>query len=245
MAKRRKKRKYGKKIFALAIIFLFLLLIAGILLSPVLEIEKIIVYGNKEIDSEEIKTNINSMNILLLTTAGLEKDLLKKIPKIAQVEIRKNIFKKTLNISVVERENVGIACKEETNNCFYIDKNGAIFEDAPKTSGSLIILIKDFSSQEFFIGKKILSEQIVASIIEIKENLDYSTNIKVNWFEIHTDPPKELKVIIYGNWYILFDSTKEIEKQLSVLKTALDEKIKTTENLEYIDLRIENRIYYK
>jgi len=245
MKRRRKKNRYGKKILALAIIFLFLLLAAGIALSPMLKAKEINIYGNKEIDSEEIKNNIQSINILLMTTNGLKNKLLKNFPKISAIEIRKNILKRTIAVTITERKGLGIICKENIGNCFYIDKNGVIFEDAPQTSGSLILLIKDSSSEDFSLGKKILEEQIVGSIADFKEGLFSLTNIKINWFEIYIHPPKESKVITSEGWYLLLDLTRDIKKQLSILKTALDEKIKDRKNLEYIDLRIENRIYYK
>jgi hypothetical protein len=245
MKRHRKRNGYGKKIFALAIIFLFLLLVAGIILSPILKAREINVYGNKEINSEAIKNNIQSINILLMTTNGLENKLLKNFPKIAAVEIKKNITKRTIAVTIIEREGLGIICKENTGNCFYVDKNGIIFEDAPQTSGSLILLIKDFSSEEFSLGKKILEEQIITSITDFRKNLFSQTNIKINWFEIYTSPPKESKIITSEGWYLLLDLTRDTEKQLSILKAALNEKIKDRENLEYIDLRIENRIYYK
>jgi hypothetical protein len=245
MKRHRKRKRYGKKIFALAIIFLFLLLVAGIVLSPILKAKEINVYGNKEIDSEEIKNDIQSINILLMTSNGLKNKLLKNFPKISTVEIRKNILKRTIAVTITEREGLGIICKENTGNCFYVDKNGIIFEDAPQTSGSLVLLIKDSSLEEFSLGKKILEEQIITSIADFRENLFSQTNIKINWFEISTHPPKESKIITSEGWYLLLDLTRDTQKQLSILKTALDEKIKNRENLEYIDLRIENRIYYK
>jgi hypothetical protein len=245
MRRHRKKNKYGKKIFALAIIFLFLLLVAGIVLSPILRAKEINVYGNKEISSEEIKNNIQSVNILLMTTNGLKNKLLENFPKISAIEIKKNILKRTIAITIAERESLGIICKENTANCFYFDKNGVIFEDAPQTSGSLILLIKDSFSEEFSLGKKILEEQIISSIADFREGIFSLTGIKINWFEIYTHPPKESKIITSEGWYLLLDLSRDTEKQLSVLKTALDEKIKDRKNLEYIDLRIENRIYYK
>jgi hypothetical protein len=242
---RHKKSKTRKRIIVFLVIFLFVLLIIGILLSPIFKLKKISIYGNKEISSEEIKNSINSANILILTTTGMENDLLKNFPQIARAKIERDIFKRTITVDIVERESLGIICKEDTTNCFYVDKEGVIFESAPKTSGSLILLIKDFSSEEFILGKKIFTEQILSSIIEIRENLNSSTNIKIDWFENRTNPPKELKAITSMGWYILFDAARDTKKQLSILKTALSEKITNTDNLEYIDLRIENRIYYK
>jgi hypothetical protein len=242
---RHKKSKTRKRIIVFLVIFLFVLLIIGLFLSPIFKLKKILIYGNKKLSSKEIESSINSANVLLLTTAGIENNLLEKFPQIAQVKIEKSIFKRTIVVNIIERESLGIICKEDTANCFYVDKEGVIFESAPKTSGSLVLLIKDFSSEEFIIGKKVFAEQIISSIIEIRESLGSSTNIKINWFENRINPPKELKVVTSKGWYILFDTDRDIKKQLSILKTALSEKIKTTDNLEYVDLRIENRIYYK
>lgn len=242
---RRKKRKSKKRIIIFLTIFLFALLILSLILSPIFELKEISVQGNQEVDAEEIKSIITSGNILFLTAKELGNDLLESFPKISEVKVEKNIIKRTVSIVISERESVGITCKENTGNCFYFDKNGFIFEDAPQTSGSLILLIKDFSATEFLIGKKIYSEEVTAMVAEIKEYLASSVNIKTDWFEIHTIPPKEIKTITPKGWYILFDPTRDIKKQLSILKTALNEKIKDVADIEYIDLTIENRIYYK
>ena len=46
-------------------------------------------------------------------------------------------------------------------------------------------------------------------------------------------------------WYILFDKSRDLKNQLQALELVLAEKIEEREHLEYIDLRIENRVYYK
>jgi len=251
-----KKFRSGKKIFFFALVLVFLLLIAGVLLSPIFKVEKFYVDGNEEIKSEEIENAVNRKNILLLSETEIKNGLVRAFPKIATLKIEKNILKRTIEITLTERKSLGIICKakivstgkmpkEEITNCFYADKEGVIFESAPQTSGSLILLIKDYSTEEFLLGKKTIEGKLISSIYDLKTELLQKTNILSLWFELHAFPPEELKVITSEDWYMLFDLSRDLKSQLLTLKVALDEKIKNRQNLEYVDLRIENRVYYK
>jgi len=229
-----------------------MLLAAGLLLSPLFKIRTVVIYGTQKINPEEIKTNIEYKNILFVTVNGLKEELMKKFPQISRLQIEKNIPKRTIKITLTEREELGIVCKaEEKNegevikNCFYIDKEGVLFKNAPQTSGSLVLLIKDFSLEDFSLGKKLFSEQIINSIVELRDNLFLQINAKALWFGSFTYPPKEIKVMTSEGWYVLFDLARDVKSQLSLLKAALAEKIQNRKTLQYVDLRIENRIYYK
>jgi len=249
----RNKTKRKKIFLIFYVVFLLLLLAAGLLLSPLFKVKTVEVYGTKEINPDEIKASIEYKNILFITGNGLKNELLKKFPQIAQLDIEKNIPKTTIKITLTERQKAGIICKTEqgengeeiVKSCFYVDKLGVIFKNAPQTSGSLILLIKDFSLEDFSLGKKIFSEQIMNSIIELRDNIFSQINVRAMWFANFTSPPEEIKVMTSEGWYALFDLNRDIKSQLSILKAALAEKIKDRKKLEYIDLRIENRIYYK
>ena len=143
-------------------------------------------------------------------------------------------------------DRIGIVCKGETAECFYIDEQGIAFEQAPQTSGSLVLLIKDYSEREYRLRKEIFEQRIVNFISQVKQGL-LGTGLIALDFNILSFPPKDLKVMTSEGWYILFDLERDIKSQLSGLKAALEEKISEEErkNLEYVDLRIENRIYYK
>lgn len=223
--------------------FFILLLVYIFLFSPIFRIQALEMSGNKEVNTEHIKNNFDYKNIFLYTKDKIEKDLIQKFPKISNIEISKNLIKRTLKLNIEERERLGIVCKEE--KCFYIDKQGFIFEDAPQTSGSLILLIKDFSQREYSLGDQIFEEKIINSIYEIRESIFPETGIRVLELNIASLPAIELKAMTNEGWYILFDLTRDIKTQLLSLKAALQEKIKDRKGLEYVDLRIENRIYYK
>jgi hypothetical protein len=253
---RKRKRKRIRGIL-IVICSLFLIFLAGFFLLPIFKIKAIEISGNREIRAEDIKNILNYKNIFLATKNRIKSDLIKKFPLIAELEIRINLFKRKIELNLKEREGFGIVCQAEkikqenveidqTKNCFYIDKEGVIFEDAPQTSGSLIILIKDYSGRDYRIGDNIFDENIISFIAEAKEFLVSETNIKVIDFDILSFPPDNLKVITSEGWYILFNLQKEAGNQLLALKAVLDEKIKDArKDLQYVDLRIENRVYYK
>jgi len=253
----RKRKRKGIRGILIVICSLFLILLAGFFLLPIFKIKAIEISGNREIKVEDIKSILNYKNIFLATKERIKNDLIKKFPLIAELEVKINLFKRKIELNLKEREGFGIVCRAEkikqenveidqTKNCFYIDKKGIIFEEAPQTSGSLIILIKDYSGRDYKIGEKIFEENIINFIAEAKDFLLSEVNIKVIDFDNLSFPVDDLKVITNEGWYILFNLQKEARNQLPALKAVLDEKIKDArKDLQYVDLRIENRVYYK
>lgn len=257
--KKRKKRFIG---ILILICLIFLILIYIFLFSPLFKIRAIEVSGNREVSQEEIKSSFDYKNIFLFTENKIKNDLIKKIPQIADIGVSKNFIKRSASLLIKERERMGIICQisssveatednGEIRDCFYVDKQGFIFEDAPQTSGSLILLIKDYSQRDFYLGKEVFEEKIMNFIYNIKENLFLETGVRVSDFNILSYPAKELKVMTGEGWYILFDLEREAESQILALKAALASgpeglaARREEKSLEYVDLRIENRIYYK
>jgi len=250
-----KKRKSKKKRRVFILLILLVLILAYILLfSPLFKIQAVEIFGNREVETEEIKNNFNYGNIFLNTEEKIKNDLIKKIPKISDLEIKKDLIKRTIKLEIQERKEIGIVCQiseqrtgnnEQFEECFYIDGQGIIFEEAPQTSGSLILLIKDYSQRDYYLGKKVFEEGLINFISETREGLSSEIGLRVLEFEILFYPTNELKVVTSEGWYILFDLERHFKNQLLGLKTALEEKIQNRETLEYVDLRIENRIYYK
>lgn len=244
--RKKKVKRRRSMLFLIRLIFL-IVLVYIFLFSSLFKIQVVEIFGNKEVSSEEIKDNFNYGNIFLTTENKVRDNLIKKIPKISDLEISKNLINRSVKLTIEERERLGIAChvKEETENCFYIDNQGVIFEDAPQTSGSLILLIKDYSQREFYLGKKIFEQRIVDFISRARQDLSSEIGLIALDFNVLSFPSKDLKVMTSEGWYIIFDLEGDIKNQLLSLKAALEEKIQERENLEYVDLRIENRIYYK
>ena len=92
---------------------------------------------------------------------------------------------------------------------------------------------------------------IVWFIYKIKEALYSEAGVKPVDFNLSAFPYIDLKVITDEEWYILFSLGKDATGQILALEAALNsgpdelEELRNNKELEYIDLRLENRIYYK
>lgn len=240
----KKEKSWKQKIIFLWILFLILVLAYILFLSPIFKIKEIKVSGNQAISNEDIQNSLdNQSNLFLATGSKLRKILISDFPRILSIEVDKNIAKKTIDLEIVEREEMGIFCKEE---CYYIDKEGVIFEKAPQTSGTLILVIKDNSKGEVEIGRSVIDKEFITELIELRSYLPDQFGLKVLDFIIESDTSQDLKMNTNEGWYILFDKSRDFKNQVQALELVLEEKIKDQrENLEYVDLRIENRAYYK
>lgn len=261
--KERKEISWKRRIIFSWILFLILALAYILFFSPIFEIKEIRISGNRAIGSEEIQSSLdgflygkilfffNRNNIFLATDSKLTDILLGDFPRILSIEINKDIFKKTINLTIVERKETGIFCKEEPaspnrGECYYIDREGVIFEKAPQTSGSLILVIKDNSGGEVELGNNVIKKEFMAELIDLRVYLTDNLGLKALDFIIESDVSEDLRINTNEGWYILFDKARDLQNQLKALELVLEEKIKEgRRNLEYIDLRIENRVYYK
>ena len=56
---------------------------------------------------------------------------------------------------------------------------------------------------------------------------------------------EDLKAKTSAGWYIYFNPAYSVDAQIRALEMVLENEIKDSNSLEYIDLRIDNRVYYK
>jgi hypothetical protein len=151
------------------------------------------------------------------------------------------------NVSIIgavneEREAIGIWCKR--NDCFYFDKKGIIFEEAPKSSGSLLILIEDARDTAASIGSAVLNESQIALAEDSQRLLKGNFPFAVSSIVIRAGDAYEL--LTTEGWRVLLNNSDSLEYQLSNLKYLLDKEIKERRReLDYVDLRLGNRLYYK
>lgn len=164
------------------------------------------------------------------------------------------------------------ATGEESDKCFYFDNEGILFKPAPKFSGEVFLTVEDGrgrpgsrNSDSGFAAKSSRSESEFSQPgrdFNLGDSFDDMELLeKINLTRSILD---ELKFIGYSNfflpensfefwiktkegWHIYLDKESDIPTQLVALKKFLDEKLPESrrQNLQYIDLRVNNRIYYK
>mgnify|MGYP001605034883 FL=1 len=157
-----------------------------------------------------------------------------------EANVRRDWIRQSVDISVKERVRVAIWCGS-SGNCGWIDDRGMIFDHAPQAEGSLILTIFGTEPGNMIVCSKISEDRFIGNIVKIIENLG---NIGLAIKKINFDPKlQEIRVQNYSGPDILFSIRFDPEANISSLKSLIGKG--RAENYKYIDLRVENRIYYK
>ena len=184
-------------------------------------------------------------NLLFVSAEKLAVELTAKFPRIESVKVGKE-FPHGLKIMVVERQSAGVWCFIAFDKCFYFDKNGVAYAEAMPSSGFLILNVADFRSGEVALGLPVASEEWFKNII-IAGKLLSNIGVSVAEFSIASDSFDEFDAKTAGGWKIMFSTSTDIAKQISSLDILFRDKLPVEKraSLQYIDLRIQDRIYYK
>ncbi len=268
---RKKRRRFLKlKIYG-GIITLFILIAAAVYViaySPLFHIKNIIQTNNDltQVNADQLIKNLKNFfanqskiagflgpdNILIWNKEALTK--FTKAPAVAGLTIKKDYFKREIQISVKERERFGVWCPLSSvdnastttavaGGCWWFDRSGVIFAEASQLEGQLINKVDDFSGQSLEAGKLVLEEKFLNNLIKIFDVLDKSglkikslrlENLQLQ--EIVANPSAAALPKIYFS--LRFDPGFGVAAIESLKNLGL-------EKISYIDLRAENRVYYK
>jgi cell division septal protein FtsQ len=202
-----------------------------------INLEKVGDIAKKDISKIFLFFNVKST--FLISPSEIKEDILKEIKTIKNVVIRR-VFPANLKIIIEERVPAAIFCKEEeTENCFYLDKEGVVFQRVDSYAKDFPIII---SNVDFVEGDNVIAKGNINTIFYLKEEfLKIKTDIV--YFEIF--PQKTIEAVSDKGWRVQF-SLENTKKEMSDLKIIMEKIPKEEwENLNYIDLRFGDRIYYK
>lgn len=240
-------------------VFLTSLIVYYLLFSSNFKVKKIEINGLDAISENEVRIKLteifksdksplqNYANYFMFPSEQLSAALRDEFPEIADLIIDK-VYPSILRLTIIKRTREGIWCsrKDETaqSECFYLDKEGVIFAIAPRSYGATVFLIMDERNTDYGLGKKVLDKN---DVIKFKNFLTIvSGNFHFFLREFLIKDNGNLEIITSEYWKIFPSESMDITRQFSNLKYVLDEKIKEKRgNLEYVDLRLGNRIYYR
>jgi len=241
--KKPEKRRPWKKIiiFSSLIIVLF---IAFIFLSPVFLIREINIENNQTLDKELIKTEVqNSLSgrsyVFLYSEEKIKEHLTSVLP-IENVQTKAWLPNKLI-VTVFER--TPYVQVQSGEKLFILDRLGVVMPENTATTGLVKMTILESIATS--PGQKIIDPEIMKKFIEINDKVKSETKFSIENIELEDRNAKTPVHITNAGWKIYFDINGDIEKQIIKLKTVLQEQIKDGVPIEYIDLRFEDRVYYK
>lgn len=203
-------------------------------------------------------------NSFIYPEKKIKKDLEEKYRRLKNVNIEVDANDlKTLWISVSEYDGEYMWCGEQIisdsidQQCYFLDSNGYIFDKAPYFSGD--VYFKFYGNSDFDplnpIGSYFLPDYF-SKLVSFKDAVE-KMNLKPVVFNLEDKEANEGGLYLFNSSQvpnapkILFKLDSDYEKIEENLQSAITtEPLQTSlknslSNLNYIDLRFGNKIYYK
>ena len=229
--------------------------------SSFLVITSFKVSGNKNVSEDEILNQIkpnlggkffnvvNRNNLLLVKKANIQKDVLGKFRLLRSVEVRKK-FPAELDVQVVERTPTLLF--RGGNNWFVLDEKAEAYDTADPENEEIkkynLPSLNDSDGKSVGLGDLVLSQDGVEYIQALREKMQSDTDMEIeDGFETPSLVSRDIRAKATAGFLIYFNENIDLDKEIEMLNIVLRNKIEKEQfpDLEYIDLRIDNKVYYK
>jgi len=258
----RRKTKHKKHIIKQILFYFMVTVFLGtaiyvLFFSPLMLLTRIEIKGNKNITKQPLLNQVNSQlsgkylklfsknNFLFVKNKKIEENLLAKFAIIRKVKVKKK-FPSQLKINILERTPTMIIC--DNNQYYVLDENGQVYDNASQIFKKKLIVLTDENNRKINIGDIILNKNYMNYIVRIKKRVKEETNLILkNNFRTPSIISNDIRAKTQEGWEIYFNENVNLDKEIEELKVVLNKKINQKQrlDLEYIDLRINNKIYYK
>ncbi len=201
----------------------------------------------KELISSRLAQSPLGQNIFFAQTDSLETEAVSKFPQIRTIHV---VRKLPGTIKAIVQEKQPALLLLSNGQYYFVDQEGVTYQEAhiADLPGIVLPTVKnDDQSSKVTLGVAAVAPSFVSFVQNIEEALPKEVSAKPAEIHIPSLAAREIHVKLDNNWLILFDATRPAASQMTVLQKLLSTTISATEasQLEYIDLRIPNRVYYK
>lgn len=259
MLNRRRARKFRLIFFCGFLALLFGGSFWGIFYSPVFLISRVDVRTGDTIDPNEVRAFSEhwisgkkyaifwKRHLFFYEPDGLASALSKEFMRIGELEIRPSVAERMLRIQIRERTPFGFWCMESEDGCFIFDEQGVLFEEITRPEGNIGIVVKDAVGPSRELGGRVMEPAWVLFLKELKAALQPEIWIKEYVIEAETFSAKFLRVKTAEGWDLFVNFDSDSPKLIAnTAKEVLAKEVKGNRpRLEYLDLRVSGRAYYK
>jgi cell division septal protein FtsQ len=201
----------------------------------------------KTILDDKIDEVVVKRNIFFLTSDLLESAVLAELPQVRTVHIVRKL-PGTVKAIVQEKEPALLLLSD--GQYYFVDDNGIPYEEARLDTlpGVVLPIVKnDNRETRVVLGVAAVEPSFVTFMRSVQDKLPERAGAEVAEIHIPSLAAREVHYYLNNNWRILFDATRPFDQQIETLEQLLREVIaeEDHERLEYIDLRIPQRAYYR
>jgi hypothetical protein len=246
---RAKKRRLFWVRFSI-ITFFLLVIVFGLAIASghdKLVIKTFLISGNNSVSTDDILATANSTtadryiglfarrNFLIFPMSGLKRNILEQFKTIKEVDVSWRGWQ-TVAITVVERKPHSVWCGDDPKAvnpvCYFVDKDGFVFDQAPIFSGNLFVRTYGKIDDSFYHEIFALIDILADAGIEVGE-------IYFDGFDFHF-------TLTSGPEIIFNDKEGGFDVAFENLFKAIDsdnlDLVKDSQSIKYIDLRFDSKI---
>jgi len=241
--------------------FILVLLIIGaffyfLLFFDKFQVKNIVISGNQKVRIEDIKAIVmenitknmlvfKSQSIFLASLSDLNSQIRDKFPEISSASTKRKLFD-TLVVNIQERNPALVFCSlfEGKDSCCLLDNTGVAFENVEDRNRGLPIVRQDGLSKTA-LGQEVLAQGLAGYIVEAQKSLNEKFGIDIKSAEIISDA--RMDALTSEGWEIHFNLAADMGLQITKLSLLLEKEISAESRgtLQYVDLRFQDRAYYK
>ncbi len=250
-----------KVLYPAAVCLFFGVVVYVLFFSPLLRVSAIEIKGLEKISPSEVREMIarnfegkymrviRKNNILFIYPHAIENILTREFKDIERAQVRKQ-FPNRLLVQVRERELSLFLCDGEW--CYTIDQNGVAYSKVEvgsfEINKSELPILQSGSGRHFETGDSVLDSEYIQYLANIEEKLSRDLNIEAerNLFTPHL-ASGDIRVKTKEGWALYFDRNISLQKEIDMLRVVLKKSVENERRreLEYIDLRTDNKVYFK
>ena len=235
--------------FVLVLILIIILLFI-VFKSSFFKIKKIAISGtlnSQLIDETErsIKEYLTDHSNYLFLNKNKLKEYTKERVQLEKLDINK-VFPNKLEIDISPEIQAMLWQKDQ--EYFLIDNQGIV-----ETQINLSQLEWELptvtlaTTTRVVVGGKLVNDNFVNFIKEFNKEFKKINinNLNINKYIIQDFQGREVKVYTNEGWYILVSTDNMVSNVLNNLKSLVNEKFKEEKPNQYVDLRLEDKVFYK
>ncbi len=229
--------------------------------APIFDVKHIVVEGNAYVSSDAILAVARTFALGSFwgKLLGIERIFawpegkearLAFLPAVAEFTLSRSFRSQTVYIVVKERVPRGIWCLIQTRGCWWFDSKGILFARTLDGEGGLLNTVHDYSGRTLGVGMPVLQDSLMANLLTIFEVLR-ANGVPSQEVRLENQESEEVQVITYNGPRLYFSLRFPLGRGAQVMKEIFSDTRSSSggfpplKNLEYVDFRVENRVYYK
>lgn len=186
-------------------------------------------------------------HFLLVSNEAIEHRLRDKFPQIRKIDVSKR-FPDRLIAKIEERMLWGVYCLREKresapHSCFYLDTTGTAYDALAYFEGFLLPVV--YGVLPATLGTEALPKTTLEFFDSAKQALQ-PLQANLLSLALSSSTPQDVRLNLAEGWYLWVTPSRPITEWLDILNTVLEKEIGSKRaELEYIDLRFGNKVFYK